>query len=393
MKYYLWHRFIYALLRVVAGPFVKLVFGYRCKKAGGPDAPSIVIANHNADLDPAFVGLGFSRHIYFVASEHAFRWGLGSKILKFVFDPIPINKTHADIFAIKEMLRRLKAGANIGLFAEGDRSYDGKTGNIPASTAKLVKAGKADLVTFRIEGGYFTTPRWAVNKRKGRMSGAVVNRYAAAELKAMSEEQIMAAIEKDIFEDAYERQRGNPVRYKGKKLAETIETALYICPACKKIGSLRSKDEIFFCECGLEATYTETGFLDGEDLQLTTITDWNAWQLRQLSETIEKAADEPICSDEGQRLYKVIAAKDNELIGEGRMFIDRENFHCAGRTFELDQIVRMVVVGRMTLQFALADGTSYEVHSDTPRSALKYKEVFRILNESSGSGLRGHTSS
>lgn len=379
MKRYLWHRVIYAVLRVVAGPFVKLVFGYRCKKVKGPEAPAIVIANHNADLDPAFIGLGFSRHIYFVASEHAFRWGLGSKILKFVFDPIPINKTHADIFAIKEMLRRLKAGASIGLFAEGDRSYNGTTGKIPASTAKLVKAGKADLITFRIEGGYFTTPRWGVNKRKGRMSGAVVNRYGAAELKAMSEEQIMAAIEKDIYEDAYERQRENPVRYKGKKLAETIETALYICPACKKIGSLRSKDDKLFCECGLEGTYTETGRLEGGDIPFTTITEWDGWQTRHLAETIEKADSGPICSDEGQKLYKVIAAKDNELIGEGRMYIDRENFHCAGHTFALDQIARIVVVGRMTLQFALTDGTSYEVHSERPRSALKYKEAFRIL--------------
>ena len=381
MKHYLWHKVIYLVLRYTAGPFVKLFMGYRCKRQKGPQSASLIIANHNSNLDPALVGVAFSRHIYFVASEHAFRNGFASKLMTFIFDPIAINKAHADIFAIKEMLRRLKAGANICLFAEGDRSYNGLTGKIAPSTAKLVRASRADLITFRIEGGYFTTPRWAKKKRGGRMSGRVVNKYPAAEIGAMTDEQIMGIIERDTYENAYDRQRENPVRYKGKDLAESIETALYLCPACKKIGGIRSKGSRFFCDCGLEAEYTETGFLEGKDLPFTTIAEWDVWQTEQLIENVDEAGDEPICADEGQKLYAVKTAASNEPAGEGSMFIDRERFHCAGRSFPLRQITRFTVVGWMTLQFALTDGTSYEVKSAVPRSALKYKEIFRILNE------------
>lgn len=384
MKRYLWHRVIYFVLRYIAGPFVKLSMRYKCKRQSGPNAPTLIIANHNSNLDPALVGVAFSRHIYFVASEHAFRNGFASKLMSFVFGPIAINKSHADIFAIKEMLRRLKAGANVCLFAEGDRSYNGTTGKIAPSTAKLVRASGADLITFRIEGGYFTTPRWAKKKRGGRMSGSVVNKYPAAEIRNMTEEQIMAAIERDTYENAYDRQRENLVRFKGKDLAESIETAIYLCPACKRIGGIRSKGDRFFCECGLEAAYTETGFLEGRDLPFSTIEEWDSWQAEQLARNIEEAGDEPICTDVGQRLFKVRTAAGNEPAGEGAMFIDKERFHCAGRSFPLRQIARFTVVGWMTLQFALTDGTSFEVKSAVPRSASKYKEIFRILNEKKG---------
>ena len=171
MKHYSWHKFILCVLRYSAGLFVRLFMGYKCRKQAGPDIPSLIISNHNTNLDPALVELGFTRHMYFLASEHAFRNGLPSRLLKFVFGPIPINKTRPDISSIKEIIRRIKAGASVCLFAEGDRSFNGITSPIALSTAKLAKASGADLITFRLVGGYFTSPRWSKKVRRGRMSG------------------------------------------------------------------------------------------------------------------------------------------------------------------------------------------------------------------------------
>jgi len=383
MKYYLWHRFIFVILRYTAGPIIRAVMRYRVKKLDGPGSPSLVIANHNTDLDPALVAMGFSRHMYFVASEHAFRKGVKSKILRAVFEPIPINKTRADIGAIREVLRRLKAGANVCLFAEGDRAYNGMTGPISISTAKMVKASGADLVTFRLEGGYFTMPRWAKHLRSGKMAGNMVNRYPAAEMKTMSDEQILDLIRQDIFEDAYEQQKVTPIRYQGSRLAEGIELALYLCPGCHSIGTLRSDGDRFYCGCGLEATYDATGFLKGEGVPFSTITEWDKWQAKELEGIIKNAGNDPICKDEGQKLFLVHAASGIERKGEGPMYIDREAFHCAGNTFPLREIVRFTIVGRMNLVFSLKNGAMYEVSSDTPRSALKYREIFRILNKAS----------
>ena len=379
MKHFLWHRFVFSFLRYAAGPYVKHSMGYNCVRRKGPEVPSLIIANHNSNLDPPLVGLAFSKQMYYIASEHSLRDGFSSRLLKFLFDPIAINKTRADVSSIKEMIRRLKAGANVCLFAEGDRSFTGATAPVPPSTAKLAKISGADLITFRIEGGYFTTPRWAAKKRRGRMTGRFVNRYTAADLKKMTEEQILEAIDRDIYEDAYERQKVRLDRFRGKNLAESIETALYLCPGCRRIGTIRSEGERFFCECGLSGVYTETGFLEGESLPFSAITDWGRWQDGELAAIIEKNRGGPICSDEGQQLFKVRAAVGKTPVGEGPMFISREVLHCADLDFPLGQITRIAVVGQMTLQFGTADGVEYEVHSSAPRSALKYREAFRIL--------------
>ena len=381
MKHFLWHRFILAFLRVVAGPFIKRIMKYSCKKQKAPDKPSLIISNHNTDLDPALVALGFSRHMYFLASEHAFRNGFPSKVMRFIFDPIPFNKTQTDISSIKEMIRRLKAGASVCLFAEGDRSFSGTTAPVAISTAKLVKASRADLITYRLEGGYFTSPRWSKSFRKGKMTGGIVNKYSADEIRAMNDEQVLSVIQRDIYENAYDRQNENLVRFRGKNLAENIETALYLCPECKQSGTIRSTGNNFSCDCGLRGEYLETGFLQGDSLPFTTIAEWDIWQAEQMKELISASGDGTICSDENQQLFEVRAAEGKTLVGEGAMLMDRKSFRCAGMTFPMECITRFAIVGQMTLLFAVKDGPAYEIRSAAPRSALKYRDVFQFLTE------------
>jgi len=315
--------------------------------------------------------------------------------MNFIFAPIPFNKARTDVNSIKEILRRLKAGATVCLFAEGDRSFNGQTGPIALSTAKLAKTSGAELITYRLECAYFVAPRWADNKRKGDICGVVVNKYTVDELKSMSANEVLAAIERDLFEDAYERQLSSPRQYKGKNLAESIETVLYLCPVCKSFATIKSEGNRFFCGCGLDGIYTEEGFLEvvlGSDsegdprrdlnnyqLQFSTITDWDHWQTEQLPGMIEATGHETICFDENQQLFEVNPAVDKTLIGEGAMRINRTTFHCAGLDFPLDNVTRFTIVGQQTLMFALIDGPTYEVRSQTPRSALKYREIYRVL--------------
>jgi len=386
MKHYRRHRFLMNFMRATVAKIVARMLRYSCVKASGPDEPSIIIANHNADVDPALVALGFADHMYFLASEHAFRKGLLSKFLVFVFDPISFNKVKPDTSSLKEMLNRVKAGSNVALFAEGNRSYNGLTGHIPISTAKLIKMSGAALITFRIEGGYFTTPRWAKNRRQGKMTGAVAGRYSAAEIKNMTVEEVYAIIKRDIHVDAYKRQKENPVIYRGKDLAEYIERILYLCPLCEKIGTIKSSGNRFFCTCGLDAVYTETCFLEGENLPFTTITEWDLWQVKRLAEMINTSGEKIFFSDLEQKLFVIKPNEKREFSGIGTMSMNANELCCAGKVFPLGEITGFAVVGKMTLTFALKNGTMYEAYSDAPYSAKKYIEALRILRNENTSG-------
>ncbi|MCL1975220.1 MAG: 1-acyl-sn-glycerol-3-phosphate acyltransferase [Firmicutes bacterium] len=379
MKNYRRYGFIYWLLKKLSGPFIKYFMNYSAKTENGPLAPTIIIANHNTNLDPVLVALSFSRHMFFLASEHTFRKGLLSRLLLSLCAPIPINKSRDDISAIKEMLKRIKAGSSICFFAEGNRSFTGVTWPIVPATAKLVKTAGVDLITFRLEGGYFSSPRWAKYKRKGKITGTIVGRYTAESLKSLSNEDVLHIIERDIYEDAYEKQKNEMCIYRGKNLAEHLETALYLCPACHRIGTLYSQGAELFCACGLKATYSETGFLTGEALPFSTITAWALWQYVYLPTIILSAGEQEICADEEQLLFKVVVAKKAIFMAKGKMYICKDNFYCAGNEFPLHKITRFAIVDQMTLLFSLKEGTCYEIRSMTPRSALKYLEIFNYL--------------
>jgi hypothetical protein len=296
---------------------------------------------------------------------------------------------------LKEIFRRIKAGFNVCVFSEANRSFNGVTGPVSVAAAKMVKISGAGLVTYRLEGGYFTAPRWSKKMRKGKMTGYVTGRYSSGEIKSMKAEQILDIMSKGIYEDAYARQRENPVRYRGENIAENIETVLYLCPLCKQIGTINSGGDRFYCDCGLDATYTETGFLESRDtnkpgnkfpLPFPTITEWDNWQTPQLAEIVKNSGSPPfphsaICGDENQQLYTVDPASGDTLVGEGTMNISRAEFHCAGHVFPIREITKMTIVGQMTIQFALKNGAQFEIRSNFPRNAVKYREIFNILSK------------
>lgn len=381
MKHYVRYKWIYKFARTIIAPFFAVRMGYRCLPAGKLEEPYIVLANHTTDLDPVLVAMSFPQHMYFVASEHIYRWGVVSKVLSWCFAPIARAKGTTDARTVMDILGRLHAGHNVCIFAEGNRSFNGLTTEILPSTGKLVKATGAMLLTYKLEGGYFTSPRWSRSMRRGKMFGHVAGKYSAAQLKSMTNEEVSALIERDLSEDAYERQQKNPVRYRGKHLAEHLETALYLCPRCKRIGTLHSDNDRFSCTCGFQTRYTEYGELTGEGLPFRSITEWDQWQSDKLLRLANNISEAPICSDAEQNLYRVQAATGRTLLTRDVMRLYRDRLECGSHVFPIGKISNMAIYGAMSLIFTTSDGGYYEIISGRPRSATKYVTLYRALKQ------------
>ncbi len=155
------HVAIYRLLWFPVTLFVRLKFKFTAVPAPDIPGPYFVLANHNTDWDPMLMACSFKKHMYFVASEHLYRRGFASKMLKWELSPIALIKGSTDTVSAFNIIRTLKQGANICLFAEGNRSWNGLTGLIHPTTGRLVKALNATLVTYKLVGGYLTSPRWS----------------------------------------------------------------------------------------------------------------------------------------------------------------------------------------------------------------------------------------
>lgn len=341
------------------------------------DGPVLLVPNHACAWDPLLVALSLKRqHAYFVASEHLFRMGLVSRVIEHLVAPIPRRKASTGTDTVKACLRHLRAGHSICLFAEGEQTWDGRNIPIFPATGKLAKSSGATLVTYRLEGNYLSLPRWGKGVRRGRVSGRPVGIYPPEQLKAMSPQEINALIQRDISEDAWARQQINPIPFRGKRRAEGMERALYLCPRCREIGTLRTKNNRIFCSCGLDLEYTETGFFRPET-PFASLAEWDDWQKEQLHRRnfIRPEGAGPLFTDGGVTLCRVGPGHREEVLGCGILQLYEDRLVCAEIRFPLKKISGMADV--LASRLLLTVGDEYFELRAKNVSFRKYLEIWR----------------
>ena len=369
------HTFFYRLLRPLVRIFVRIKFGYRSELARDLPENYIVLSNHVTDWDPLFVGSSFPRMMYFVGSEHIARWPTAYKFLKFGFDPIMRYKGTTAFSTVMEMLRRVKKGHSVCLFAEGVRSWDGANSPILPSTGKMVKSAKCGLVTYRIEGGYFVSPMWSNSMRKGPIRGGVVNVYPPEQLAAMTPKEINDAIVADLHEDAYQRQQETPVRYTGKNLAEGMESLLFLCPRCGGMDTMRSHgDEVNCSACGHTFRYTEYGMLEGTEFD--TVQALARWQRERVAShagenTAYTAPSATLARLEDHKAYP---------LDEGPLSMDGESLVCGSTRIPMEKIGELAMHGKRALVFSTQD-VFYELIPAEGSNSLKFMLLYEAYKK------------
>jgi len=278
--------------------FLRLRFGYRYDSLKGIPGPYLLLCNHNMELDPVLLGVTGGEPVHYVASEHIARKGFGSWFLMRYFQPILHVKGKSGQGTSLKIIRALRSGKCVAMFPEGNRSFNGQTGPMLGQLGRLARHCKASMVTYRIEGGYFTQPRWGTTLRRGRLVGHLVHVYTPEELAAMTDEQAEDAVAQDLFEDAYVTQQRAPVAYRGRHLALGMESALFWCPDCGALNTLTTDDDHIRCSCGMCRQYMPTGELVAADGKSLSITQWDAAQQRELQSYLDFGGETPLFSDE-----------------------------------------------------------------------------------------------
>lgn len=374
-QYKLRHKFWYAFLRPIATLFLKIKFGYKFKRAKGLPENYIVLSNHTTDFDPIFVGASFRKQMYFVASEHITRWNTAYKVLNHIFEPIVRYKGSIAATTVREILRKTKGGQNVCIFAEGIRSWNGETGDILPSTAKLVKSAGCGLVTYRIRGGYFVSPNWSVGKtRRGKVTGKPVNVYTKEQIAEMSDEELYKVITKDLYENAYASQMQEMRKYKGKNLAERLENFVFICPNCKSYETLHSSgNEVKCSHCEKSFVYNEYGLLEG--LEYKTVLGLSEWQQSNIKEDV--MSNKEYTSPNGV-MSEVFSDHTKQQMSEGKVLMNNKVFRCGDIEFVLDELVDLNIYGKRGIVFS-HQNKFYEVKIDKPYNAYKYVLYYKEL--------------
>jgi 1-acyl-sn-glycerol-3-phosphate acyltransferase len=135
------YRIGHAFFNVV----VRLLFGLRVegREFVPPIGPCIIASNHFSGWDPPVVGIATPRQLHFMAKRELFETRLMAWALRRV-RAFPVDRAGNDIGAVKEALRRLRAGYAVGIFFEGTRHDDAKA--VMGGAAFLAQRTAAPIV-------------------------------------------------------------------------------------------------------------------------------------------------------------------------------------------------------------------------------------------------------
>ena len=322
------HRFWNAAQIILRG-WLTRKFNFEYDKNFKPediDGPLLVAINHTCAYDPLFIGAAFRyKPLTYIASEHIVRSKWGKLLEKYTWI-IPHRKGAKGSRTALVALKRIKKGESIFLAVEGEQTWDGRPLPVMPFTGKLVKGSGATLVTYVIEGGYLSAPRWAFSTRRGRVNGHPAGIYSPEVLKEMSDEEVEQLIAKDLAFDTWEWQKSLPeglISFKSHKgSADGIERLLFTCPECGAFSTLRSDRDAIKCDCGFSVRMADTGFFE-DQAPFETVCEWEEFDKKRLAEVMEemsgKSGEHELFSDDDINLYTIEEEHNDEIAASGRL--------------------------------------------------------------------------
>jgi len=160
----------YALLRLLAIPFAHLAARLEVvgKENIPRDGPFILVANHQSILDPILVQVVCPRPLYTLTKSTQFRGSVWGWIMPRV-NAIPTRRYRIDPQAVRVVLRRLAQGEAVGVYPEGERSWDARLQPFRRGTIRLLLKAGVPVVPCWVAGSYDVWPRWSKTIRRRRV--------------------------------------------------------------------------------------------------------------------------------------------------------------------------------------------------------------------------------
>ncbi len=186
-----WYRFCQAVAQglFVALFRIRVYYRERLPAQGGV----LVVSNHQSYLDPILAAVGMGRAFHPMARESLFRFRPFAWLVRSLY-AFPVRRGRADLRAIREALRRLRAGRVVLMFPEGTRTRDGSIGQLHGGPATVAARAGAPLVPAVIDGSFEAWPRWRLLPRPHPVRVAFGEPVAPEAMAGRDPEEVMAVV-------------------------------------------------------------------------------------------------------------------------------------------------------------------------------------------------------
>lgn len=244
----------------------------------------VLLGNHAHRLDPWVVGSLLTRTIRYMANLE------GTNPVKAAFADLVgaygKRKGAPDYAALKRTLDLGRSGETLGIFPEGDRTWDGRPSPLRPGLGRLLGALGKPVLLARQEGSYLTGPRWAGAERKGRwtVEFRVLSRERVAE---EDPEALERGIRDFLSVDDLRIPALRDLRFECAAPAAGIGRLLWLCPSCGGADSIEGTGDRITCRaCGAGWTVDGNQRLEGgpgPGGRFADLRDWTDFQRAELA--------------------------------------------------------------------------------------------------------------
>ncbi|MFP4373989.1 MAG: lysophospholipid acyltransferase family protein [Spirochaetaceae bacterium] len=353
------------------------------------EPPYIIMGNHGCVWDPFLLNAYVPAPIHYVVSDSNFRSRLVSFGLSLV-GSIPKTKALSDFETVKNIVKIKHRKGIIGIFPEGQSSWDGHSLPIYFSTAKLVKSLKVPVVVVELKGGFLSRPRWARTIRRGRVHIEYKLGFRPEDLTGLSVPEIYERLVNMLSHDDFAYQRRAMIRFGGTHRAEYLEAVLFTCPRCETRHSLRSSRNLLRCtNCAYTVRYNAFGFFEpwAGTLRFDNVRSWNVWQIERFTGYLDAGISDgappaPLMHEADIRLFRGFKSTPLQLIDRGSLELHPGEVRFTGRrrgtslTFLIHLIEGANIQNGEPLEFYY-QGDMYRVTIPSPRGNT-YKWLLAI---------------
>lgn len=349
--------FYHLTLRLIS-PFIRIeVVGREHVPKRGP---ALLLANHVGFLDPLVVSIAMGRPVQFLATPTVFQKPVLGRVARF-FGVIPKKKFDADLPAIFKLIEWSDLGSAVGIFPEGQRSWEGRTLEIVPGIGKLVRMLAAPVVVMRMYNADRVSPRWADKQRRGHVVVHIDEPivFPIREKPSVIEEEISRRIRVDP-EDCPRA----PVY--GRRLALGIGKVLFFCPECYAAERLVERRNRVTCtECHTSWDVSSDNRLrrtDGDNTlplinaidKMKEFLDGKGWIVDE-----ERFRREGVALESKRMRLIDLSGRRPREIGTGRLQLTSAGLNLAGNvawSLSLREILVATVDIATDLQFRSQDG-------------------------------------
>jgi 1-acyl-sn-glycerol-3-phosphate acyltransferase len=124
------------------------------------EGPFILIVNHQSILDPVLIQAVCPRAVYAMTKSTQFSTPVVGWLMARHIHAFPVRRYQIDPQAVRYALHVLSIGEPVGIFVEGERSWDGRLQKPRLGSLRLILKSGVQVIPVTVDGTYDVWPRW-----------------------------------------------------------------------------------------------------------------------------------------------------------------------------------------------------------------------------------------